>query len=297
MSASVSYSLPGPAPPAGRFVPVRAALPPLCVLRLQWEAVTAVRFAQPPAATVWSTLGAVLYETDAPLYHAVMKPWGALGGVPGPLVVAAAGRAGHTVPAGERFEAEVLLVGRAGLSARRMADAAQQVTALGAGRSRGAGNVSLCEATWAPVLLDEAPAGGALSLRFETPVALKRGGVIVEPDGPLLIRRLAWRVRELSRLYTSGPDPDFRSLVGAAEALESHFDGHFEAGRHYSARQSAAAGRPVEVPTGGYVGRLSLRGPSDLLAALRPLLALGTRLGAGKNAERGFGRYSFADPS
>src|SRR5690606_32117432 len=78
----------------------------------------------------------------------------------------------------------------------------------------------------------------ALTLRLMTPTYLKAGGRLAEPSAPLLLRRLAWRVRELVRLHGAGETPDFRPLLEAV-SVRGRFAGEgLATGHRFSRRQT-----------------------------------------------------------
>jgi hypothetical protein len=277
-------------------------------VRLWWRVQTPLWFAQTPSDTLWSALGAALRDLAPDVYEALVKTRLSEGGAPSPLIVVAEAPAGGFVPAGGVFAAQVLMLHHAHGHAVQMTQAAERVTSLGARRWQGFGSVRLvaAESTMVSVPALSAPVQ-ELALHFETPVALKHAGAVARPSAALLLRRLAWRVRSFQILWNEWPLPlslgdflpqlevaDFRDLLASADGLESRFEGRRVRGHRYSASQSAARGVPVEVPTVGFLGTLTLGGPPETLAALWPLLATGHLIGVGKNAERGYGRYAFS---
>lgn len=270
---------------AGQTSPSRTdapvPLPSVTILSLAWEAISEVRFAQLPSDTVWSALGTVMYSLAPDLYASLLKPRAQAGGAPSPLVVH--GDAAETVAPGEHVRARLVLVGAAGTHASRLVELAERVAVLGRGSARGLGAVRLARAVQLPPPPPLA-LGAQAEVHFTTPVALKADGRVAPPDGALLVRRLAWRARALAAHDTPHAPPDFRSYVALGERLASRFSGRFVPGYRYSARQE------TRVPTGGFRGMLALSG--DALPALAPLLAFGAQVGAGKNAERGYGRYT-----
>ncbi len=136
------------------------------------------------------------------------------------------------------------------------------------------------------------PARSSVTLTFDTPLRLQRGGQLLgvgELTAPDLLRALLRRVAELVELQLGGSlDIDFAAL--SAHAATICGDAQFN-WRDWTRQSSRQQQRMV---LGGAVGRWTLHGD---LAPFWPLLHLGQWLHVGKNATFGLGRYRIEEPA
>jgi len=135
--------------------------------------------------------------------------------------------------------------------------------------------------------------GGALTLRFHSPLRLEEGGRLFKtPDFGVFFRRLLYRLDDLARQFGGAPRRD-REEVAALHRLADavrlvECDTHWHELWSYSGRKGA------DTPLSGLVGRATYvaRDWTPLL----PWLILGQGAQVGKSAAKGNGVYS-VEPS
>ena len=130
------------------------------------------------------------------------------------------------------------------------------------------------------------PAPRSVTLTFDTPLRLQRGGQLLgvgELKTHDLLRALLRRVAELVELQLGGTlDVDFAALSAHAATVTGQAQLTWRDWTRQSNRQQQ------RMVLGGAVGRWTLHGD---LAPFWPLLHLGQWLHVGKNATFGLGRY------
>jgi hypothetical protein len=149
----------------------------------------------------------------------------------------------------------------------------------------------------------EAPAREGVTLHIHTPLRLQSQGKPLRPaqlTPRTLISALARRTALLMDFHAPGtPAPDGHASWGDAARAVSHLASGLQDQRElrwfdwvrYSSRQQQ------EMTLGGVLGRWTMRGEPQTLAALHPWLVLGQWLHAGKNATMGLGGYTMGDDS
>lgn len=153
----------------------------------------------------------------------------------------------------------------------------------------------------APVLADhcamlEPPAAApsslsAVTLRFQTPLRLQHQGRPLRPPQltpRALLAAVARRVALVLEFHARQPQwgPVVPEVARLAETLTDQHDLRWHDWTRYSSRQQQ------EMTLGGALGRWTLHGSPDTLAALWPWLWLGQWLHVGKNATMGLGAYA-----
>jgi hypothetical protein len=139
--------------------------------------------------------------------------------------------------------------------------------------------------------LPPAPATEQLCLHIHTPMRLQQQG---HPLGPAelnpraLVSAVARRVALMLDFHAGQPDWGQRvpPTLPLADTLSDQRHLRWHDWVRYSSRQRQ------EMTLGGVLGRWTLHGPADTLAALWPWLWLGQWLHVGKNATMGMGRYT-----
>ena len=130
-----------------------------------------------------------------------------------------------------------------------------------------------------------------LSLQIHTPLRLQHQGRPLRPNGlspRALVAALARRIALVMEFHAGLTQwgADVPALVQLAESLTDERDLHWHDWTRYSSRQQQ------EMTLGGVLGRWTLRGSPEALAALWPWLWLGQWLHVGKNATMGMGGYT-----
>lgn len=211
--------------------------------------------------------------------------------VPQPYVLRPVTPTPCALEAGERFELEVVLIGRAGPHVAYVVRALERAAAHGVGRDRG----RLELADLAPVALPEPePLPDRVRVVLETPLRLVADGHVVAPRRFAAAPFLMALLRRLSMLayFHHGRELklDFRALKTVAAEVSLHkADLRFVDQVRRSARQQRL------LRMGGLVGHAEF----DLgrAAVFKPLLAHGQWVHVGKGATMGLGRYRLAEAS
>lgn len=153
----------------------------------------------------------------------------------------------------------------------------------------------------APVLVDHpaalapsaVPPGQitSLTLNIHTPMRLQHQGQPLRPaqlTPRALVAAVARRVALVMEFHARQPDwgQGVPEVARLSETLGDQRDLHWHDWTRYSSRQQQ------EMTLGGALGRWTLRGNPDTLAALWPWLWLGQWLHVGKNATMGMGGYT-----
>lgn len=131
------------------------------------------------------------------------------------------------------------------------------------------------------------PVPGAVTLRFHTPLCLRRGGATLTGADllPALVTSLGNRVSALARWQDTELLADWPALRDHAARLRVDASGLTQiTWQRGSARQDHGP-----LPMGGLIGDLHLSGD---LAPVWPLLCLGETSHAGSHTAQGLGRYS-----
>lgn len=130
-----------------------------------------------------------------------------------------------------------------------------------------------------------------LSLQIHTPLRLQHQGHPLRPNSlspRALVAALARRIALVMEFHAGQTQwgAAVPPLVQLAESLHDDRDLHWHDWTRYSSRQQQ------EMTLGGVLGRWTLRGNPEVLAALWPWLWLGQWLHVGKNATMGMGGYT-----
>lgn len=192
-----------------------------------------------------------------------------------------------------------LLGSRASVWTGHVVQAALTCVAQGLGKARIRGRVSAVESRdasgcWQPAHEPPTPAsikanpleGGAVRLRFQTPMRLQSRGEVITPEkitAGLLLRAALRRASLLVRYYGEpGTEPDYGELARTADAVQLRSEElTWFTHERYSARQKDT------LPLSGLLGEASLTGPH--LSAFWPLLKLTERTAFGKGTVHGLG--------
>ena len=241
-----------------------------------------------------------IFETPPPLDYARRK----LSNVPLPFVVEPPLWGEREHAAGSALSFNTVLIGPALAQLPLVLMAWRRALQLGLGPQQGTARLErvLVEGQAEPVLADAAaavrphaqhlpwpppnPAPASVTLIFDTPLRLQRGGRLLgvgELTTPDLLRALLRRVAELVELQLGGTlDIDFAALSAHAATITGDAQLTWRDWTRQSNRQQQ------HMVLGGAVGRWTLRGD---LAPFWPLLHQGQWLHVGKNATFGLGRY------
>ena len=203
---------------------------------------------------------------------------------PRPFVLRSPSRDGEIAP-GQSFACDLFLFDTLPSTRSILCDAFTLAAATGLGPTKAKAELTSFE-TREPARkfpLFGAPGSGTLRLRFATPTQLKgSGGVLAEPQFPVLIHRLAERIRALGRLYQNWPaDWDGAEPLNIAESVNLT---RWEWTRTDVFRRSARNGQQHSI--GGFTGWAEYTGP---LAAFLPLLEIGRWTGVGRQTVWGNG--------
>lgn len=129
---------------------------------------------------------------------------------------------------------------------------------------------------------------GRVDLMFTTPLVLRRGkALVLSPRA--LATSLSRRAEGMARWHDAHLLVDGDGLAAAAAAIT--LDGRAMTLAQWVRTSSRQPGR--EIPVSGLVGPLRLAGPAWALETLAPLIALGTRFGAGSHPTLGLGRCAW----
>lgn len=136
-----------------------------------------------------------------------------------------------------------------------------------------------------------APALQAVTLHIHTPMRLQQQGQPLRVDQltpRALIAAVARRVALVMEFHARQVEwgHEVPRIVQLAENVSDQRDLHWHDWTRYSSRQQQ------EMTLGGALGRWTLKGRADTLAALWPWLWLGQWLHVGKNATMGMGGYT-----
>lgn len=241
-----------------------------------------------------------IFETPPPLDYARRK----LSKVPLPFVVEPPPRGERAHASGSALHFDMVLIGPALAQLPLVLLAWRRALQLGLGPQQGTARLErvFVDGEDEPVLADAAArvrphaqylalpapcaAPGSLTLVFETPLRLQRGGHplgVGELTPGDLLRSLLRRVAELVELQLGGTlDVDFAALSAHAATITGEHQLTWRDWTRQSSRQQQ------HMVFGGAVGRWTLHGD---LAPFWPLLHLGQWLHVGKNTTFGLGRY------
>ena len=241
-----------------------------------------------------------IFETPPPLDYARRK----LSNVPLPFVVEPPPWGEREHAAGSTLNFSTVLIGPALSQLPLLLMAWRRALQLGLGPQQGTARLDrvFVEGETEPVLADAAagvrphaqqlplppptPAPRSVTLIFDTPLRLQRGGQLLgvgELKTHDLLRALLRRVAELVELQLGGTlDVDFAALSAHAATVTGQAQLTWRDWTRQSNRQQQ------RMVLGGAVGRWTLHGD---LAPFWPLLHLGQWLHVGKNATFGLGRY------
>ncbi len=133
----------------------------------------------------------------------------------------------------------------------------------------------------------------AITLQFHTPLRLQHQGQPLRADQldpHALVAALARRAALVLEFHAQQPQwgPLARDVAHLANTLQDRRDLRWFDWTRYSGRQQQ------EMTLGGLVGRWTLQGSTDAMAAIWPWLWLGQWLHVGKNATMGLGGYTLA---
>ncbi len=136
-----------------------------------------------------------------------------------------------------------------------------------------------------------AAVGNSLTLHIHTPLRLQQQGKplgVGQLTPRALVAALARRSALLMEFHAgqSGWGEAARQITHASESLTDSRELHWFDWTRYSSRQQQ------EMTLGGVLGRWTLHGNADVLAALWPWLWLGQWLHVGKNATMGLGAFA-----
>ncbi len=249
-----------------------------------------------------------IFEAPPPLAHSLQK----FSAIPNAYVMEPPPMGLRDLPAGDTLSFHMVLAGDALEQLALVVFAWQRALAQGLTKSRSAADLlsvdwvaadGTAQPVWrrdAPVLADHpatlavpaAPAAlNAITLRIHTPLRLQQQGQPLRPQQltpRALIAALARRVALVMEFHADQPDwgAGVPEVVRRAEALEDQRELRWHDWTRYSSRQRQ------EMTLGGALGRWTLRGSADALAALWPWLWLGQWLHVGKNATMGMGGYT-----
>lgn len=131
------------------------------------------------------------------------------------------------------------------------------------------------------------PVPDAVTLRFHTPLCLRRGGATLTGTDllPALVTSLGNRISALARWQDTELLADWAALRDHAAALSVDTGGL----RPIQWQRGSARQDHGPLPMGGLIGDLPLSGD---LAPLWPLLCLGETCHAGSHTAQGLGRYT-----
>ncbi len=251
-----------------------------------------------------------IFETAPPQDSQVLSTFSA---VPRPFVIGHPDDHRQLIPAGERLDFGLTLVGQGINHLPYFIVVFRELGRIGLGRSRGQYRLLAIEAVSpgeerqatiyraedetirADELLLNSQAIAArstglsphrLTLDFLTPTRLKHRGrwVMEGPPFEALVKVLLGRVSSLSYFHCDQRwEVDFRGLIERAAGVRSSpADTHWPEWSRVSGRQKQ------RIKLGGLMGRVTYEGP---LADYLPLLALGELIHAGKGTVFGNGQY------
>ena len=250
-----------------------------------------------------------IFEAPPPPAHSLQK----FSAIPNAYVIEPPPIGVQDLPAGGALTFHMVLAGDALAQLALVIFAWQRALAQGLSKSRSAAELlavdwmdadGAAHPIWhcdTPVLLDHpavldlpaAPAGPlrALTLHIHTPLRLQQQGRPLRPDQltpRALVAAVARRVALVMEFHARQSDwgCGMHEQVRLAETLDHETDLRWHDWIRYSSRQQQ------EMTLGGVLGRWTLHGSADTLAALWPRLWLGQWLHAGKNATMGMGGYS-----
>lgn len=130
----------------------------------------------------------------------------------------------------------------------------------------------------------------SLTLEFLTPTRITSKNRLTPPerfDFLTLMKNLLRRIHLLGFHCDSGFEIDHRPLLSQAEEVETHTNGlRWHDWERYSARQDA------RMKLGGFKGKISFRGP---IAPFMPFIKLGEYVHVGKDTSFGLGKYKITD--
>lgn len=250
-----------------------------------------------------------IFEAPPPPAHSLQK----FSAIPNAYVIEPPPIGIQDLPAGEALVFHMVLAGDALEQLALVVFAWQRALAQGLTKSRSAAELFSVEwidadgdahPVWhrdAPVLVDHpaalrlpaalADSPSAITLHIHTPLRLQQQGQPLRADQltpRALLATVARRVALVMEFHAHQPDWGQRvpEVVRLSESLSDDRDLRWHDWTRYSSRQQQ------EMTLGGVLGRWTLRGSPDTLAALWPWLWLGQWLHVGKNATMGMGGYT-----
>lgn len=250
-----------------------------------------------------------IFEAPPPPAHSLQK----FSAIPNAYVIEPPPIGVRDLPVGAVLSFHMVLAGDALAQLALVIFAWQRALAQGLTASRSAADLLAVEwvdadgaahPVWhrdAPVLADHptvlplpaAPAGspGAITLHIHTPLRLQQQGQPLRADQltpRALLAAVARRVALVMEFHAHQPDwgQHVTEVVRLSESLSDSRDLQWHDWTRYSSRQQQ------EMTLGGVLGRWTLHGSPDTLAALWPWLWLGQWLHVGKNATMGMGGYT-----
>jgi len=235
--------------------------------------------------------------------------------IPNPYVIEPPTPGARVLDAGDALVFDVVLVGRAIDQLALVVFALQRALAQGLPRQRIPAD--LMQVDWVdaqgtpqpvwthdhPTLAEhpttlQAPAAPAdasdgITLHIHTPLRLQQQGQplgVAQLTPRALVAALARRSALLMEFHAgqTGWGEAAKQIAHQSESLTDTRDLHWFDWTRYSSRQQQ------EMTLGGVLGRWTLNGSSETLAALWPWLWLGQWLHVGKNATMGMGAYTLA---
>ena len=236
--------------------------------------------------------------------------------IPNPYVMEPPTPGARVLAAGDILEFHLVLVGHAVDQLALVVFALQRALAQGLTRVRVPTDLmrvdwldaqGTAHAVWThdqPTLAEhpttlQAPAApadaDAITLHIQTPLRLQQQGRplgVAQLTPRTLVAALARRSALLMEFHAgqSGWGEAARQITHLSESLTDTRDLHWFDWTRYSSRQQQ------EMTLGGVLGRWTLHGSTDTLAALWPWLWLGQWLHGGKNASMGLGGYTLEAP-
>jgi CRISPR-associated endoribonuclease Cas6 len=263
---------------------------PVLIRRLWFDALDDVRFPDGKATNVLrGGFGASLKAIAPPAtYERIFEPKSfgegpsGLGDPPRPFVFRGAHLDGRLIAKHDDFHFDIHVFGDP-LIAEIITDALTHLFQNGAGVGRGRARLTALTNQQIQASLAPGEPAGRAKVTFITPTELKhQGRLVVQPEFPILIRRVRDRVATLMSLYGPGePDLDFRAFGHAADLVQTI---RSDIDQRETGRTSSRTGQTH--PIGGLVGEAEYAGPLD---AFIPFLRAAYYTGVGRHTVWGNG--------